>query len=279
MKIAITGSTGFIGKRLLSQLGHEGHECIALGRSLPDDLRPLEGADAWVHLAGEPIASKRWSAEVKKRIYDSRIVGTRKIVAAIERLPSELRPKTLIAASAIGIYGDRGDETLSESSEPGRGFLSEVVRDWEKEALEAEKLGTRVVRIRLGVVLGAGGGALEKMKAVVLGSGKQWMSWTHLDDAVRFILFAIENKKIEGAYNLTSPQPVTNAEFAQSYGRATKALFTLPAPAFALKIALGEMSSMLLDSCRALPKRTVEAGFVFRYETLDAALSEVFKKS
>lgn len=296
MKIVLTGATGFIGRAALLRLAIQGHEVTALVRRegsvsdlpcqsalcnlLQADPAPLskvlQKADAVIHLAGEPIAKARWTPETKKAIRDSRVIGTRKIVEALALLPQDERPKVLIAGSAIGFYGDRKDDVLTEESTSGQGFLSEVVRAWEEEALKAEGLGVRLVRLRTGVVLGLGGGALEKIQPVVLGSGRQWMSWIHLQDVVRFIEFALSNPSVSGAFNLTAPSPVTNGEFTRRYARATGAIGVLKAPSFVLKAVLGEMAAIVLESCKALPVKAEQAGFKFEYRTLDSALTELF---
>lgn len=296
MKIILTGATGFIGRAVVLRLATQGHEVTALIRregaaadlpcknyvcdvlhSDPASLsKVFQKADAVVHLAGEPIAKARWTDQTKKAIRDSRVIGTRKLVEALAALPKDERPKVLISGSAIGLYGDRKDELLTEESARGQGFLSDVVHDWEEEALKAEALGLRLVRLRTGVVLGTGGGALDKMQAVVLGSGRQWMSWIHLNDVVRFIESALSNPGFSGAFHLTAPSPVTNAEFTHQYARATGAIGVLKAPSFVLKAALGEMASIVLDSCRALPLRAEQCGFTFEHRSLASALSEIF---
>jgi uncharacterized protein (TIGR01777 family) len=284
LKIILTGATGFIGKALFSHLALHGHEVVPLKRDTrssaktfsDEELEKIRGAHAVVHLAGEPIAAKRWTDKAKKQIFDSRIQSTRQIVEAIEKFEAAARPKVMVCASAIGFYGDRRDEELTEDSDSGTGFLADVVKAWEQAAAHAEKHGVRVVRIRNGHVLGRGGGILAKMKPIVLGSGKQWMSWVHLNDVMRFIEFAIDTESLSGAFNLTSPNPVTNIEFAKSLARYTGAIVVLHVPALLLKIALGEMASILLESSKALPTRTLQSGFRFEYEVLAPALQEVF---
>ncbi len=301
MKCVITGATGFIGQAAILELVREGHQLTALVRNpesasakdLPckahlwipgktpiNELSEmLKGVDAIIHLAGEPIAARRWSKPVKKRILDSRVVGTRQIVEALALLSPETRPKTMLCASAIGLYGDRGDEVLTELSASGDGFLADVTAQWEAQTLEAERLGVRVVLLRTGVVLGQGGGALEKMQPVVLGSGHQWMSWIHLEDEVRFFSYALTNE-IRGAFNLVSPEPVTNKDFTKAYARAIgvpSMLFPiLKTPASILRVALGEMSQLLLASQKVMPERTLGCGFTFLYPTLDSALAEIY---
>ncbi len=296
MKIMITGATGFIGKAALIHLALKGHEITAVVRrsgaasGLPcksvvwdpstndpaNLISALRQADAVVHLAGEPIAKSRWTDQVKSTIRSSRVDGTRKLVEAIAALPAGERPKILISGSATGIYGDRADEILAEDSVAGDGFLSEVVRAWEAEATKAEALGLRVVRMRTGIVLGVGGGALEKMQPVVLGSGRQWMSWIHLDDVVRFIEFILMRSDLNGAFNLTAPNPVTNTKFTKLYAQATGAIGVLKAPEVSLKLVMGEMAAIVLESCRALPKRAERLGFKFEHAELSSALTEIF---
>jgi uncharacterized protein (TIGR01777 family) len=274
MKIAITGASGFVGQSLMVRLALAQHECVPLPRNSYD----IAGTDAVVHLAGEPVAGGRWNESTKKRILDSRVNGTRQLIQEIAKLPIELRPKTLICASAIGYYGDRQDETLTEKSSLGKGFLAEVVSQWEEEAIKAEDLGLRVIRVRLGVVLGVAGGALEKMQAVVLGSGQQWMSWIHLHDVTRFMEFALEHSECSGVYHLTAPNPVRNEDFTQLYAKATGCPLVMRTPAFLIRSALGEMSQIVLDSVLALPERTLASGFQFSYPKLEEALQEIYPK-
>jgi uncharacterized protein len=288
MKIAVTGATGFIGRRLTESLLKDRHEVCALVRqtaALPPAVRAfawddpeeaLAGAAAVVHLAGEPV-SQRWTPAVKERIRSSRIDGTRRLVEALSTVSD--RPPVLICASAVGIYGSRGDETLTEQSAPGRGFLAEVCTGWEAQADLAESLGLRVAKIRIGVVLGRGGGALARMlppfKAGVggkLASGRQWMSWIHLDDLVRMIRFLVENP-ISGPVNGTSPHPVTNADFTRALAAALHRPALFPVPGFILKIGFGEMAEILLASQRVLPRAAESAGFRFEYERLGSALA------
>jgi hypothetical protein len=268
------GGTGFIGRRLAESLAAAGHSVSAVGRG----GEPGE-ADAIVNLAGEPIA-QRWTREAKRKIRESRIVGTRRLVQALAQLPK--RPGVLVSASAIGYYGNRGDEILTESSAPASGFLAELCRDWEKEADAAESLGVRVVKLRIGVVLGSGGGALARMlppfKMGVggrLGSGKQWMSWIHIDDVAGLIRFALDDPTIRGPVNATAPNPVTNAEFTGILASALHRPAFMPVPAVALKTLFGEMSSVLLDSQRVLPRVAESAGYQFKYKALPPALAQL----
>lgn len=291
MNITITGGTGFIGRRLVARLLAEGHSVHLLGRSAPPGgvrftawdpeageppQESLAGADALVYLAGAPVA-QRWTREARRKIRASRIEGTRLLMAAVSRLSQ--KPSVLICASAIGIYGARGDEVLTESSPPGQGFLADVCREWESSADLAKVLGLRVVKLRIGVVLGPGGGALARMlppfKAGLggrLGSGRQWMSWIYLDDLVELVCFAIQQPSLRGVANATSPNPVTNAAFTAALAAVLKRPAVLPVPAFLLKTAFGAMAEILLDSQRVLPQAAQAAGFRFQYPDLEPAL-------
>lgn len=299
MKLLVTGATGFIGQATVLHLARAGHEITAVVRrsgsasDLPcktvvwessrdriDSLVPvLRNKDAVIHLAGEPVANSRWSTEVKDAIRSSRVIGTRKIVEAVSSLASDERPKTLISASAVGFYGDRGDEILEETSQAGDGFLAAVTQEWEHEALKAENLGLRVVRLRTGIVLGRNGGALQKMLPVVLGDGSQWMSWIHLTDEVRFIEFALANSKVAGAFNLTAPNPARNADFTSELAKVKQVPVLARAPKVLLKAILGEMSTVLLESCRAVPSHAMKHGFTFTYPTLSQALAEIYNSN
>ncbi|MGH9661827.1 MAG: TIGR01777 family oxidoreductase [Bryobacteraceae bacterium] len=277
MQVALTGGTGFIGRRLVERLRQAGHAPLLLRRGDFDALE-RDKPGAVVHLAGEPIA-QRWTAAAKVRIRDSRVAGTRRLVEAMSTLSP--RPRTLVCASAIGYYGNRGEEVLTESSAPGDGFLPATCREWEAQAEIAESLGMRVVRLRTGIVLGRGGGALEKMLPPFrmcaggrLGSGRQWMSWIHIDDLTGLILHALEHP-LTGPLNGVAPNPVTNAEFTCLLGRALRRPAVLPAPAFGLRFILGEMAQILLDSTRVLPKAAEAGGYRFTYPTLDAALAHL----
>ena len=246
------------------------------------ELPPLDSMprlDAVVHLAGEPIA-QRWTQPAKKRIYTSRVEGTRQLVSAIGRLRH--KPTVLVSASAIGYYGDRGDETLIERSAWGNGFLTGVCRDWEREALRAREFGLRVVTPRFATVLGREGGALPRMLTPFryglggkFGDGRQWMSWIHMEDLLRLLLFAIENPAVSGAINASSPRPVTNAEFTSTLAAALHRPAILAVPKMALRLALGEMSTVLLGSLRVLPQRTEQMGFRFEQPKLARALAHL----
>jgi uncharacterized protein len=273
MNVAITGASGLIGKALRERLASNGHTAVAVPRgALPGEC------DAVVHLAGEPVA-QRWTEAAKKRIHDSRVDGTRHLVNALSA--QSKRPRVLVCASAVGYYGARGDQVLTEASAPGSDFLARVVMDWEEASHPAESLGIRVVRLRFGAVLGSGG-ALAKLLPVFrfgvggkLGSGRQWMAWIHIADAVNLILFALDYAAIRGAVNATAPHPVTNEEFTNRLAIALHRPAIFPVPAFALKLALGEMSEMLLASQRVLPTVAKSAGFRFQYPDLHGALEDL----
>ncbi len=291
MNIAITGASGLIGRRLARALTASGHGVVALGRSGapgpggipgvkwdPQAGEPPEEAlheiDAVIHLAGESVA-RRWSPEVKRRILDSRVIGTRNLVCALGRLP---RKPALVCASAAGYYGSRGDELLSESAAMGSGFLAEVTAAWEREAQAAEAFGIRVVRLRIGVVLDSSGGALGRMLLPFrlglggrLGGGRQWMPWVHAADLVELFRFAAE-KPVAGAFNACSPHPVTNGEFTKLLAAALgrPAVFTVPG--LALKLAFGDMAEVLLSSQRAIPEAAEREGFRFQFPELGPAL-------
>ena len=275
MNIAITGASGFIGRHLLKSLAQAGHSVCALRRHAP----PVE-SDVVIHLAGEPVA-QRWTAEARQRIRESRIAGTRNLVDALGRLPR--RPKALICASAIGYYGSRGDEILTESSAPGSGFLPEVCVAWEREAQAAESFGIRVVRMRTGLVLAAGGGALQRMLPPFrmgvggrLGSGRQWMSWIHLEDLTAMFLFAVESQ-VRGPLNGVAPQPATNSEFTRELARRLRRPAVFPVPEFALRLLFGEMADVLLASQRVVPAAAQAAGFRFRFPQLAQALAALLR--
>jgi uncharacterized protein (TIGR01777 family) len=243
------------------------------------DLRTNPPLDAVVHLAGEPI-SQRWNDAVKQRIRDSRIVGTRNLVKGISRL--ETKPRVLVNASAIGLYGDRGQQLLDESAGPAAGFLADVCQGWEAEADRAAELGIRVMKIRTGLVLGRDGGALAKMLppfrlglGARLGDGSQWMSWIHLDDLVSMIQFAIEHDAAKGPWNGVAPNPVTNSEFTRQLAAALHRPAWFVAPEFLVKLAAGEMAQILFFSQRCVPAAALAAGFEFRYPELDRALRAV----
>ena len=242
------------------------------------DSGPLEGLDAAIHLSGASVAARRWTPSWKREIWRSRVESTRSLAGTLAELRQP--PKVLLLASATGFYGNRGDELLDERSSPGRGFLADLCVEWEAAARPAMKAGIRVVNLRFGVVIAGGGGALAKMLPLFrlglggrLGSGEQWMSWIVLEDAARATLFALESPALKGPVNVTAPKSVTNAEFTQALGRVVHRPAILPAPAFALRLALGAMADeALLASARVIPAKLAEAGFQFAHPTLDAAL-------
>jgi uncharacterized protein len=277
MKIAVTGASGFVGRRLVERLRSQGHSVQAISVRSDPNPRDLAGATAVVHLAGESVA-QRWTAEARRKIVESRCEGTRRLVAALKVDP----PNVLVSASAIGYYGDHGDEVITEHTQPGEGFLGHVAKVWEEEAMIAADFGVRVARLRIGMVLGAGGGALGKMLlpfrlglGAKLGNGEQWMSWIHLDDLVSLIVFVIQEKTLRGALNATSPNPVTNAQFTRGLADALHRPAFLAAPPFALKLMFGEMSAMLFESQRVLPEATIASGFEFAYPDLQGALLQI----
>lgn len=271
MKVAITGATGLVGSALVRALSARGDEPIVL----PRDCTALPPADAVVHLAGAPIAV-RWTAARKREMVESRVLGARRLAAAIAS--ASPRPTVLVSASAIGAYGDRGDEVLTEDSTRGSDFLATLVRDWEAAADEAR--GVRVVQLRFGIVLSRRGGALAKMLPPFrlgvggrLGAGAQWMSWIALDDLVRVIQFAITTSTLAGQVNAVAPNPVTNVEFSRTLAQALHRPAMFPVPAVALRAIFGEMARQtLLASQRVSPAKLERAGFRFDHPTLDSAL-------
>lgn len=301
MKILLTGATGFIGARLCEVFSQAGHTLTALSRDpvsakrrvpqlaeafhwspLTLPAQALEGCDAVVNLAGESVAG-RWTDAKRKAIRESRVLGTKQLVTAFAQLAQ--KPKVLISASAIGYYGDRSEELLTEDSAPRTDFLAQVCQEWEREAEQAAQLGVRVVRLRIGIVLGPGGGALQAMLPIFklggggpLGPGRQWWSWVHRDDVVGLIAHALEKSDLSGPVNVTAPQAVRQKEFAQVLGRVLRRPAFMPAPAFALKFVLGEFSNELLSSKRVLPKRAQETGYRFRFAELEPALGDILRR-
>lgn len=294
MYIVVAGGSGFLGEPLVKRLLSRGDDVAVLTRS-PSHVRsgrPIEWdartqgawsgeaarADVVINLAGENVGDGRWTAERKKQLTASRLDSTHAVVEALRAAPS--RKRALINASAIGYYGDRGEEQLDESSGRGGGFLAGLVEQWEMAAREAESLA-RLVLIRFGVVLDPSGGALKKMLLPFrlgaggpIGSGRQWMSWIGRDDAVRMVEWAIDRETARGVYNATAPQPVRNREFTKALGRAVHRPAVIPVPAFALRLALGQMADeALLGSQRALPHRAQQEGFVFQVASIDEGLS------
>lgn len=294
MRFLITGATGLIGRNLIRRLLQNKHEVVALTRHparfkmLPSSnvfswqheqeppAEALKGVDVVVNLAGEGIADKSWTPERKRQLEESRILGTRHIVSALQRMTKDERPKVLLSGSAIGFYGDRRAEALTEKSPRGEGFLPDLCVHWEEEALKAESLDIRVVLLRTGVVLSKEGGALDKMPPVVIGDGEDWISWVHIEDVIRFIQFASENDKISGPYNLTSPEPAKNKAFIQALTKAKKYPLSLYTPRVFPKLALGDMAQAVLSSLEVLPQRAVENCFTFSYPDLNAALEQIF---
>ena len=281
-----------VGTQLASLLKQEGHEVVSLSRRSPhhaaerqwDFAGPLPagtlaGIQAIIHLAGENIGEGRWTAAKKQRIRDSRVVGTRKLAEAAAASGGEV--KTFICASAIGFYGNRGNDELTESSAPGTGYLPEVCRDWEAATTPAKEAGVRVVNVRLGVVLSQAGGALAKMLLPfkmcvggIIGSGKQYWSWLTVAEAAGIFAFAVQNNDLHGPVNAVSPQPVTNAEFTKALGRVLHRPTIFPLPAFMARLALGEMADdLILGSTRVVPTRLQAAGYHFQHPEIEAALA------
>lgn len=295
MNILVTGGTGFIGTALLPALIAAGHTVTVLTRSarkakLPPGVVAIErlGAltvapDAVINLAGESLGASRWTARTKAAFVESRIGMTTRLIEAFKEWPTP--PKALINGSAIGWYGPRGDETLTESSPPGEGFAAELCAKWEAVATSAETLGVRVACLRIGIVLGLPGGALGQMLPPFklglggpLGSGQQWMSWVHRDDLVALMLRLVEDDRLSGAFNGTAPEPVRNTDFSRALGQALHRPAVLPMPGFALRILVGEMADeLLLQGQKVMPARALGAGFSFQYPSLNAALARVLQ--
>ena len=299
-RILLTGATGFIGTLLRDQLLKEGHLLTIVTRN-PLRIRGeqaknqkfiswekeslLEGVrdqDVVIHLAGESIAGKRWNDDTKKKIYDSRIQTTRKLVQAFQSVGKDQRPALFISASAVGIYGDQGDTVLPESAAQGSDFLSRVCIDWEAEARKAEDLGIRVAIPRIGIVLGEGGGVLDKMLLAFklfaggpIGSGKQYLPWIHIQDVCRGLRFPMEKESLSGPYNLCAPEPVTMKEFASAMGRVMHRPSSLKVPTWALKLGLGEAAEPVTASLRAVPEVLASQGFEFEYSDLEEALADL----
>lgn len=296
MKVLITGASGFIGGRLVNILEQKGHDVFKLSRSQaenPGEIQwdPYEGfsssefeklhqIEAVIHLAGENVAGN-WSENKKRRIRDSRVKGTKTLVDAFSK--TENPPSIFISASAIGFYGNRGDELLTEESDRGEGFFPEVCSEWEREGSRAAEFGARVVHPRIGVVLAKDGGALEKMLTPfkfgvggTIGSGDQYMSWIAIDDLVNVFLFALENESVSGAVNATAPNPATNEEFTSTLGKVLSRPTIIPIPAFGVKLLFGEMGeTLLLEGNRVIPSKLEKLGFSFKFPKLDDALKHV----
>ncbi|MBK9695354.1 MAG: TIGR01777 family protein [Elusimicrobia bacterium] len=292
MKLLISGSTGLIGQALTAAAMERGHEVTRLSRGnavtaprvlwdpvtgqIP--LRLLEGFDAVIHLAGESIAAGRWTAARKKRIRDSRVYGTSNLVKALTTL--ERPPRIFLSASAIGFYGDRGNDVLSEDSVAGEGFLPSVCREWEAAADPLRSAGLRVAHARFGIVLSRRGGALPKMLLPfrlglggAMGNGRQWWSWVALPDAVEALLHILHNDSLSGPVNVTAPGAVTNRAFTDTLGRVLRRPTVMPLPGFVARLLMGEMASgLLLASARVEPRRLAQSGFQFRFPDLATAL-------
>lgn len=292
MKVVVTGASGLIGSALIPMLEAAGHEPVPLRRGPAWDperglleASVLDGADAVVHFAGENVAGGRWTAEQKRRIRDSRVNGTLAIARAAAALPRT--PAVFVSASAIGYYGDCGDELQTEHSSPGKGFLAGVCKEWEAATAPAAEAGIRTVRLRFGVVLSAHGGALARMLPPFrmglggpVGSGRQYVSWITLEDAAAAALHVILNSGLDGPVNVVSPNPVTNAEFAHALGHALGRPAVMPVPAIALKLAFGEMAKeVLLASQRVEPRQLLASRFPFRWARLEDALRAVLQHS
>ncbi len=307
MKVAVTGATGFVGSRLVRRLAGEGHSVVVLSRNAAKASRvfpktafptvevvayggtepgPWQGAiagcDGVVHLAGEPIAEQRWTPEHKKVLLESRQLGTRRIVEAIAQ--SNPKPAVLVNASAIGYYGTSETATFEESSPPGQDFLAEICQAWESEAQGVKESGTRLVILRLGIVLGQEGGALAKMLTPFqifaggpLGTGQQWFSWIHREDLVNLILRSLTDTSMSGVYNATAPNPVRMQGFCQALGEVMGRPSWLPVPGFVLELLLGDGAKVVLEGQQVLPKRTEASGFVFQYPTVKPALQNILK--
>lgn len=291
MNILVSGSAGLVGSALVSSLTAAGYRTTRLVRTGSGqavirwdpaagkiDEADLEGFDAVVHLAGENVAARRWTEKQKMKIRGSRVNGTRTLCDALARLGNP--PKALLCASAVGIYGDRGDELLQDDAAPGSGFLAGVCRDWESAAQSAARKGIRVVNLRIGIVLSLSGGALARMILPFrlgmggrLGTGKQYMSWITLDDTVAAIVHAIKSPTLTGPVNVVAPNPVTNAEFTRTLGIALSRPTIFPMPAFAARLAFGELAdALLLSGARAASGRLLSSGFSFRHPVLESAI-------
>jgi len=302
MRVIITGGAGLIGRALTANLTADGNEVIILSRAperatdLPAGVRAerwdarsadgwggvADGCDAIVNLAGESL-SARWTAKRKRRIRESRLNGGQAVVEAVER--ARVKPRVVIQASGAGYYGPRGDEEVLEDAPAGSDFLGRTAVEWENSTAAVESLGVRRAVIRSGVVLSTTGGAFPLMLLPFrlfaggpFGSGRQWFPWIHIADQVRAIRFLIENDAAQGPFNLTAPGPVTNADFGRALGRVLRRPSFVPAPAFALRLFLGEMSTVLLDGQRAVPRHMLDLGFTFRFPEVEAALRDLLDR-
>ena len=295
-KTVVTGATGFIGRHLRSLLGAPNvltrcpetvpseFDRSACFRWIPDSELPppeaLSGCDTVFHLAGEPVATGRWTKSKKARIVSSRVAGTWNLIEGMRAM--ETPPSVLVAASAVGYYGSSPEEELTEESAPGSGFLADVCKQWEAAATAAREFGVRVVTIRIGLVLGKDGGAMARLLPVFklglggsLGNGRQWVPWIHVEDLARLFVFAAENDTLGGAVNGSAPNPVRNRGFTRALGRAVRRPTLFPAPAFALRLGLGEFAQVLLASQRVIPTAAQAAGFEFRHSTINSALENL----
>lgn len=291
-RVAIMGVTGFIGRGLPVLLAEKGIATTGVSRSgagrvpgvdrwLPADALDFSGHHAVINLAGEPI-DQRWNEKNRRLFRESRVGVTHRIVEAIAKLPADSRPKVLVNGSAVGIYGDQGDEVLTETARRGLGYLADLCHDWEDAARDAESLGVRVIRLRTGVVLGKGGRAFEKILSIFkfgiggrLGSGQQWMPWIHVADLRAAIVHGVISETLAGAVNGAAPHPERNRDFTRKLAAAVHRPAILPSPEFALKLALGDFSSALLASQRVIPAALEADGFLFQFPTLDAAFRDL----
>ena len=297
MKILITGASGLVGGELIKALEPKGHKIYRLSRSAPatefdiqwdayegfekTESEKLEGMDAVVHLAGENVAGGSWTEERKARIRDSRVKGTRTLVKAMAGLKNP--PKLFLGASAVGFYGNRRNEIVTEESEAGENFLAETCVEWEAETTKAKAFADRVVIPRIGIVLSKDGGALEKMLTPfrygvggTVGSGEQWMSWIAIDDLVDILVYSIENEEVTGVFNATAPNPVQNKDFTASLAAAVSRPAFIPIPSFGVKLIFGEMGeSLLLEGCRVIPRKLEQLGYKFKFPYLEPALEHV----
>jgi uncharacterized protein len=293
VKIIVAGGTGWVGSALAPALVRDGHDIVVLtrsprppangpryaqwdGRSLGSWVDEVDGADAVINLAGAPVAPKRWTPARKQVLRASRIEPTHVLAQAIERATN--RPRVLANASAVGYYGDRGDDVLTEEEPPGEDFLARLVVDWEAAARKAP---TRVASLRIGIVLGPGGGALRQLALPFrlfaggqIGNGRQWLPWVHIDDVIGVFRFVLNNSEIKGPINLSAPEPVRNREFARALGAVLRRPAWLPVPPIALRLALGELGGAALASTRAVPRAAQEAGYIFQQPTLTPALRQ-----
>jgi uncharacterized protein (TIGR01777 family) len=303
MRIVLAGATGFLGRPLVRRLAGAGHTVVALSRRPGADAgtartvawdpagppgawtAEIDRADAVINMAGEPIAGARWTDAHKRRVRDSRIAATRSLAAAVRA--ASRPPSVFVSGSAVGYYGPHGDEVVTEDTPAGADFLGHVCADWEAEAAPVASAATRLVYVRTGLVLGRDGGALREMlfpfrigMGGPLGSGRQYWPWIHLEDWLAMTQWLVENPNAAGAFNATAPEPVPNREFARELGRAMHRPSFMPAPAFALRLVLGEMAdALLLAGQRAVPRKAEDLGFAFRYSHLPQALRDIFRAS